>query len=79
MMLTLTIKYKKEYLNKDIQVNSQQKVEDTLNVLLEAGILHNTTPLKDLRIRSIRRGGFIEKKQNYDQANIHNGDILELI
>lgn len=79
MILTLTIKYEKEYLDKDIQVNSQQKVEDTLNVLIDAGILHKTTLLKELRIRSIRRGGFIEKKQSYDQANIHNGDILELI
>lgn len=79
MILTLTIKYEKEHLDKDFQVNSQQKVEDTLNVLTDAGILRNAALLKELRIRSIRRGGFIEKKQNYDQANIHNGDILELI
>lgn len=63
----------------DIQVNPQQKLAETLDILRNAGRLPQGLWGAGTRIRSLRRKVFIPAEETYEQANIYTGDILELI
>jgi hypothetical protein len=63
---------------KDIQVNSQQKVIDTLLILKEAGILQELDE-KRAKVKSVRRGMFVNIIDTYEEEHINTGDILELM
>ncbi len=76
-MLTLTFKSEKAQIERDIQVNPQQKIEDTLSILQEAGLLTGIET-EQVRIKSLRRGMCLEKDENYARQSVYTGDILEL-
>lgn len=78
MTLTLTLMNRDIALNKDIQVNSQQKIIDTLHILKEAQILQGLQ-LEEIKVKSHRRGMYIQNKGTYEEERINTGDILELI
>lgn len=63
----------------DIQVNPHQRIEETLEILSNAGKLPEGLWCSSTKIRSLRRKLFIPAGETYEQANIHTGDILELI
>ena len=77
-MLTITLTNSDYSLEKDIQVNSQQKITDTLTILNEAGVLQSIQ-VDAVRVKSLRRGVYLDTRQNYEQEDINTGDILELI
>lgn len=60
----------------DIKVNREQKITDTLVILLDGGILEEKGGLADNRIYSERKEKYIDAEQTYQQAGIYNGDIL---
>ena len=76
--MTITIIQKSEGRKRriDIQVNEDQKIIDTLQVLFQAGLFH----IEDLnlvrRIYSERNRQFVNTQLTYKQALIFNGDIL---
>ena len=77
MMLTITIMNREMQIEKDIQVNPQQRIEDTLKILVESAIIPAIT--NDIRIKSVRKGVYLDIKATYEDGHINNGDILELI
>jgi predicted transcriptional regulator len=78
MMLTLTLTNKRSGFNKDIQINSQQRIIDTLKILEEAGILSGLYPEK-IKVKSVRKGIYVNSKETYEKEHINTGDILELV
>lgn len=78
MMLTLTLMNKENNLNRDIQVNSEQKMIDTLDILKEAGMLSQLDK-KLIKVKSVRKGMYIDVKNTYEEEYINTGDVLELI
>lgn len=77
-MLTITLMNDEFHLNKNIQVNAEQKMIDTLVIMQEAGIIQGVD-LEHVRLKSIRRGRYININENYEHEQINNGDVLELI
>lgn len=77
MKLTLTFTNSKHDIEKDFELNSQQKIADTLEILRDAGIFDRML-YRDPRIKSLRRSVYIDKTRTYEEEQIYNGDILEL-
>ncbi|MFV0466357.1 MAG: hypothetical protein ACK5ML_09805 [Lachnospiraceae bacterium] len=76
MKLTLTImNCEKE---KDIQVYSQQKIQETLVILQKAGELWGYDPYM-CKVKSARRGIYIDTGHTYEDELIYTGDILEVL
>lgn len=78
MKLTLTIMNDETQLNQDIEVNSQQRIIDTLLILKEAGRIPGIV-IEAARVKSTRRGMYLEVQQTYEEEQINTGDIFELI
>lgn len=78
MKLTLTFTNSNHTCTKDIQVNDQQKIIDTLTILQEAGIDWQI-PIEKCRMKSGRQGVYLDITKSYQEQNVYNGDILELI
>ncbi|PLT72052.1 hypothetical protein CDL26_10220 [Mediterraneibacter gnavus] len=78
MQLTITLTSSKYQINKDIMVNSQQKICETLQILKEAGQIDSTIGDGD-KLRSIRTGMFVQKEFTYEEAGIFYGDILSIL
>lgn len=78
MQLTITLMSDKYQINKDIIVNSEQKICDTLKILKEAGQIDATVGVDD-KLRSMRTGMFLPKECTYEDAGIFYGDILMLL
>lgn len=76
-MLTLTLKSEKAQIERDIQVNPEQKIKDTLHILQEAGLLLGIE-IEQVTIKSLRRGLCLDKEENYTQQSVYTGDILDL-
>jgi len=74
MKLTITIMINGNE-KKDIQVNSKQTIEDTIKILQQAQFIDEKEK-EQLRIKSLRRGVYIEKSNNYEEEYIFSGDIL---
>lgn len=60
----------------DIQVNEDQKIMDTLQVLSQAGLILNKDTVRAGHIYSERNQQFVNTQLTYKQAMIFNGDIL---
>lgn len=78
MQLTITLTSSKYQINKDIMVNSQQKICETLQILKEAGQIDSTIGDGD-KLRSMRTGMFVQKEFTYEEAGIFYGDILSIL
>lgn len=77
MKLTITLMNRECSQEKDVQVNSQQKVKDTLQILQEAGALWDLD-FKKCSIKSLRRGLRLDAAKTYEDEHIYSGDILEI-
>ncbi|MFR6171934.1 MAG: hypothetical protein ACLUJN_10540 [Blautia sp.] len=78
MQLTITLTSSKYQINKDIMVNSEQKICETLQILKEAGQIPPTVGDGD-KLRSMRTGMFVQKEFTYEEAGIFYGDILSIL
>lgn len=78
MILVLTITMNNDEIKKDIQVNSELKIEKMIDILCENDVLRGLHR-SDYKIKSIRQGKFINKKLNFENAKVFTGDILEII
>ena len=77
MQLTITLTSTKYQINKDIMVNSEQKICETLQILKEAGQINIAVGDED-KLRSMRTGMFVSKEFTYE-AGIFYGDILQIL
>lgn len=77
MRLTLTFTNETQTQMHDVQVNPQQKIKDTLDILMSAGVM-DTFILSGKRVKSLRRGMFIPTEITYEAAQLFSGDILVL-
>ena len=78
MQLTITLTSTKYQINKDIMVNSKQKICETLQILKEAGQI-NIAVGDEVKLRSMRTGMFVQKEFTYEEAGIFYGDILSIL
>ena len=78
MQLTLTLTSTKYQINKDIMVNSEQKICETLQILKEVGQINPAVGDGD-KLRSMRTGMFVQKEFTYEEAGIFYGDILQIL
>ena len=77
--MIITLRQEKSNFCRDIKVNREQKITDTLWILHSGGILLEAIDFKNNRIYSKRLGEYIDVNNTYEQANIFNGDILSII
>ena len=77
--MIITLHQEKNNFCRDIKVNREQKIVDTLLILHEGGILLDAIDFTSNRIHSKRLGEYIDMNNTYEQANIFNGDILSII
>ena len=61
---------------KDIKVNREQKIIETILVLQDGRVLPSNIDIEKVRIFSGRKGEYIDKNANYVQEDIFQGDIL---
>lgn len=61
----------------DIQINSQQKIKDTLKILKDAGIM-SEIQLESIKVKSVRKRMYINIEKSYEEEQINSGDRLEL-
>ena len=66
MQLTITLTSTKYQINKDIMVNSEQKICETLQILKEAGQINIAVGDED-KLRSMRTGMFVSKEFTYEE------------
>lgn len=78
MQLTITLTSTKYQINKDIMVNSEQKICETLQILKEAGQI-NIAVGDEVKLRSMRTAMFVSKEFTYEEAGIFYGDILQIL
>ena len=71
-----TLCWEEEEFTKDIKVNREQKLFETILILINGGILPRNYDVKSKRIFSKRKGEYIDVNTSYEQENIYNGDIL---
>lgn len=76
MIITLRQNTKKNEM--DIKVNREQRIMDTLLILIDGGILQEQSDLENNTIYSERLDKKIDVKMTYEQAEVYNGDILYL-
>lgn len=76
--LTITLTSTKYQINKDIMVNSEQKICETLQILKEAGQI-NIAVGDEVKLRSMRTGMFVPQEFTYEEAGIFYGDILQIL
>ncbi|MEG0553803.1 MAG: hypothetical protein RR533_09830, partial [Carnobacterium sp.] len=77
MKLTITFMNREHSQERDVQVNSQQKIADTLHILQEADALwEQLSEVK--KVKSLRRGLYLEPGNNYEDEQVYTGDILEI-
>ncbi|MDE6625486.1 MAG: hypothetical protein K2K56_03830 [Lachnospiraceae bacterium] len=74
MILTLTIKEneKKAF---DIQVPSEQRIKDTLQVLMENGLIDGTK-CESYQVFSVRNSQWLDMKQTYEENGVYTADIV---
>lgn len=75
-MITITQKIGKSRKYMDIQVNENQKIMDTLQVLFQAGLIQSEDVSAIEHIYSDRNKQFVNTRLTYNQAMIFNGDML---
>lgn len=73
-MLTLTIK--KEDKSVDIMVNEEQKIRNTISVLIESDMFKMEQC--DYVVQSARMGKKIDPSCSYRDSHIYNGDVLSI-
>jgi len=78
MILALTISTNNGEIKRNIQVNSELKIENMVDILYKNNVLTNLHR-DDYKIKSIRQGKYINKQLSFEKAGVFTGDILEII
>ena len=76
MIFTLCIE-DKEW-KRDIKVNAEQKIGETILILIDGGVLPYLQGIDNLKIFSERVGKYVDLEKNYQQEQIYQGDILHI-
>ncbi len=76
LKLTWRIKGKKDL---DLLVFEEQKIAETMDILIDKGILEEETADTVKYVKSMRTNNQVNILLTYSEANIFSGDILELI
>ena len=76
--MIITLRQNTEKNGMDIKVNREQRIMDTLLILIDGRILQGQSELENNTIYSERLDEKIDVKMTYEQAEIYNGDILYL-
>lgn len=66
-------------LSYDLDVNSEQKMEETLAILVHARLIGGSYTKEGVRIMSVRTGLIFPASSTYTEAEIYDGDSLRLI
>lgn len=78
MIITLNHKRREFHKCMDIQVNEEQKIMDTLQILAQAGLISDRNGNTAAHIYSERNKQYINTQLTYNQAMIFHGDNLIL-
>lgn len=76
LKLTWRIKGKKDL---DLLVFEEQQIAETMDILINKGILEEETADTVKYVKSMRTNNQVNILLTYSEANIFSGDILELI
>lgn len=76
LKLTWRIKGKKDL---DLLVFEEQQIAETMDILIDEGILEEETADTVKYVKSMRTNNQVNILLTYSEANIFSGDILELI
>lgn len=76
LKLTWRIKGKKDL---DLLVFEEQQIAETMDILIDKGILEEETADTVKYVKSMRTNNQVNIFLTYSEANIFSGDILELI
>lgn len=77
MMLTLTIKQNNREAF-DIQVPSEQKIGDTIQVLYENNLIDMAQDIKESIVWSVRKNIQLNLEYSYEQNSVYTADILKI-
>lgn len=77
MMLTLTIKQNNRE-TFDIQVPSEQKIGDTIQVLYENNLIDMAQDIKESIVWSVREHIQLNLEYSYEQNRVYTADILKI-
>lgn len=77
MMLTLTIEQKHNEAF-DIQVPSEQRIWDTLQVLSENDLIYLEGTITDYEVQSVRKSALLNLECSYEENAIYTADILKI-
>ncbi len=61
---------------RDISVNREQKISETIAILIDGGALARKPDHQAVRVFSMRKGEYINFNESYENEEIFNGDIL---
>lgn len=76
-MLTLTIKQNNREAF-DIQVPSEQKIGDTIQVLYENNLIDMAQDIKESIVWSVRKNIQLNLEYSYEQNSVYTADILKI-
>ena len=74
--MILTLCWESKDMMIDIKVNREQKIADTISILMDGGVLPTDFDVDKNDIFSNRKGEDINLNISYEEAEIYNGDIL---
>lgn len=77
--MIITLCQEKNHFCRDIKVNREQKIMETLFIMFDGGIISERVDPSINRIFSTRQNEYIDMEKTYEQENIFNGDILSII
>ncbi len=63
---------------KDIKVNPEQKIKETIQILIDGNVLPKISANADITLFSERKGEFIDMEKSYIETQIFQGDILQI-
>lgn len=76
MILTLTIEQEGQ-MPFDIQVPSQQRMEDTLNVLFENKLI-SSADKRGMKLYSFRNQSQLDIEKSYEENVVYTSDIIKI-
>lgn len=62
----------------DLMVNEEQKIVETMKILVEKGILNEEQTMFIKFVKALRTNNQVNILLTYKEAKIYSGDILEL-
>ncbi|MBR5798738.1 MAG: hypothetical protein IKY23_01620 [Lachnospiraceae bacterium] len=62
---------------RDIKVNPEQKIGETISILMDGGVLPHTR-IDCVNLFSERAGRYLDLEKTYQQEQIYQGDILHI-